>query len=517
MLDKSIEKRRVSKVLFALVDIWFARLRKMPPIHAYVYFCLVGILVLLSCWTSVEVQARTQRTRPQQVAKLQDAPAIMKLDPAGEKENRCEGRRIFMYDLPPEFNTELIGQCRYGLTSWLNFCPHAQNSGLGQHYLHSGTRLHLSDALSPGAAQSSSPSGLPPVEPLSSRTTSDDEGLGSGWYKTDPYMLELVFHTRMQKYRCLTNDSTRADALYLPYYTGVDALRYLYNSSIQKYSHGQSLAEWIEENAHREWQRFGGRDHFLVLARTSWDFYLLGNGSHTLWGTGLFQMVPHMRNLTALIMERKPWMKHEQAIPYLTSFHPSKSELRDWLERVRNTERRSLFSFAGASRSNIPRSIRNYLLDQCSTSPNCTLIDCSVLKCSHNPEPIMKTFLHSSFCLQPRGDTPTRLSAFDSMIAGCIPVFFHKDSAYSQYSWHLPEDPPSYSVFLSEQEIREGLVVEDVLNSLTAEQILRMRNAVVSIIPKLVYARENGEFVDAFEISVQNVLSRVRKMKQKLS
>ncbi|CAM6086761.1 unnamed protein product [Calypogeia fissa] len=493
----------------------------MPPIHAYVYFCLVGIIVLLSCWTSVEVQARTQRTLSQPVTIVLDAApssTILKLDPTGDgPEDPCDGRRIFMYDLPPEFNTELIGKCRYGLTNWLNFCPHAQNGGLGQHYLagpfprgsnHSGAPFPL--------AAPSLPPSLRSEQNHPSWFMSDSEGLGSGWYKTDPYMLELVFHARMQKYSCLTTDSSRADALYLPYYTGVDALRYLYNSSVLKYSHGERLAEWIKENAQREWERFGGKDHFLVLARTSWDFYLLGNGSHTLWGTGLFQNVPHMRNLTALIMERKPWMKHEQAIPYLTSFHPSESELRDWLVRVRNADRSSLFSFAGASRSNIPRSIRNYLLDQCSNSPNCTLINCSVLKCSHNPEPIMKTFLHSSFCLQPRGDTPTRRSAFDSMIAGCIPVFFHKDSAYSQYSWHLPEDPTSYSVFVSEQEVRDGLVVEDVLKSMSSEKVQRMREAIVSIIPKLVYARENGEFVDAFEISLQNVLSRVTEMKRKL-
>ncbi|BBN13696.1 xyloglucan galactosyltransferase MUR3 [Marchantia polymorpha subsp. ruderalis] len=469
----------------------------MLSIHAYVYFSLMGILILLSCWTSLEVQARTQRTRQ------------LRLHSAAESgsKDECEGRRIFMYDLPGEFNVELVQKCRYGVTSWLNFCPHAENGGLGQ--------LH-------GAWSSNAPSSYQVEQPLEATTGLAPAGgggagesgwLGSGWYKTDPYMLEIVFHSRMQKYSCLTSDAARADAFYFPYYVGVDALRYLYNSSIQKDSHGEALVEWIKENAQQEWERHGGKDHFMVLGRTSWDFYLLGNETHTQWGTGLFQL-PHLTNMTALIMEKKPWMKHEWAIPYLTSFHPSAAELEAWVARVRASRRSSLFSFAGASRSNIPQSIRNYLLDQCSESGNCTLINCAILKCSHNPEPIMKAFLHSSFCLQPRGDTPTRRSAFDSMIAGCIPVFFHNDSAYSQYMWHLPGEPATYSVFISEHDIRSGLVVEDVLSSFSLEQVLSMRETVISFIPRLIYASNNGEFEDAFEVSVRNVLSRISKLKR---
>ncbi|KAL2622461.1 hypothetical protein R1flu_002666 [Riccia fluitans] len=465
----------------------------MLSIHAYVYFSLMGILILLSCWTSLEVQARTQRMRQ------------LRLHNAESNKDECDGRRIFMYDLPPEYNSELVQKCRYEVTSWLNFCPHVENGGLGQ--------VH---GLPPTGLP---PNSLPPQDTsyvglqASSEQGGESGYLGPGWYKTDPYMLEVVFHSRMQKYPCLTADSSRADALYFPYYVGVDALRYLYNASVQRDSHGEALAAWIGNNAQEEWRRFGGKDHFMVFGRTAWDFYLLGNETHTLWGTGFFHN-PQLTNMTALIMEKKPWMPHEWAIPYLTSFHPSAAELESWISRVKKSERTSLLSFAGASRSNIPQSIRNFLLDQCSRSSNCTLINCAVLKCSHNPEPIMKAFLHSTFCLQPRGDTPTRRSAFDSMIAGCIPVFFHNDSAYSQYLWHLPGEPASYSVFISEKEIREGLVVEDVLRSLPEERIQRMRETVISNIPRLVYASNNGEFEDAFDVSVQNVLSRIARLKR---
>ncbi|KAM1034479.1 hypothetical protein PS1_038164 [Malus domestica] len=51
-------------------------------------------------------------------------------------------------------------------------------------------------------------------------------------------MLELIFHCRMLEYPCLASDPQSADAIYLPYYADIDALRYLYgldyNSSFEQ-------------------------------------------------------------------------------------------------------------------------------------------------------------------------------------------------------------------------------------------------------------------------------------------
>jgi hypothetical protein len=71
------------------------------------------------------------------------------------------------------------------------------------------------------------------------------------------------------------------------------------------------------------------------------------------------------------------------------------------------------------------------LIEQCNASARCTFTDCTGISCGKNPQVVLSAFMDADFCLQPRGDTPTRRSAFDSMIAGCIPIFFHKDSAYS--------------------------------------------------------------------------------------
>uniref|UniRef100_A0A7I4C730 Exostosin GT47 domain-containing protein n=2 Tax=Physcomitrium patens TaxID=3218 RepID=A0A7I4C730_PHYPA len=59
------------------------------------------------------------------------------------------------------------------------------------------------------------------------------------------------------------------------------------------------------------------------------------------------------------------------------------------------------------------------------------------------PAHVTKVFLTSHFCMQPPGDSPTRRSEFDSLVAGCIPVLFHPSTAYLQYPKHLPRNTTS--------------------------------------------------------------------------
>ncbi|KAL8552636.1 hypothetical protein ACS0TY_001358 [Phlomoides rotata] len=96
-----------------------------------------------------------------------------------------------------------------------------------------------------------------------------------------------------------------------------------------------------------------------------------------------------------------------------------------------------LFAGGGgfSSNPNIRRSIR--LECENATSMNatgsgysnfCEFVDCSNGICKHDPIKFMKPMLQASFCLEPPGDTPTRKSTFDSILAGCIPVFFEEIS-----------------------------------------------------------------------------------------
>lgn len=117
--------------------------------------------------------------------------------------------------------------------------------------------------------------------------------------------------------------------------------------------------------------------------------------------------------------------------------------------------------------------------------------------------------------MQPVGDSPTRRSVFDSLIAGCIPVLFHPCTAYVQYPWHLPSNESTWSVYISEDEIRAGTAnVVEVLEKIPVEVRDSMReNIVNNVIPGLIYSAPGGDvspYRDAFDITIDQLLYRVK-------
>lgn len=106
---------------------------------------------------------------------------------------------------------------------------------------------------------------------------------------------------------------------------------------------------------------------------------------------------------------------------------------------------------------------------------------------------------------------------FDSMLAGCIPVMFHPGSAYAQYIWHLPKNYSTYSVFIPEDDIRKrNISIEQRLLQIHPEQVRRMRDEVIKLIPAIVYADPRSKlnnFKDAFDIAVQSMIDKVTKLR----
>lgn len=154
------------------------------------------------------------------------------------------------------------------------------------------------------------------------------------------------------------------------------------------------------------------------------------------------------------------------------------------------------------------------MLRQCyNDSGSCRVLDCGGSRCSNGTSAILETFLDSNFCLQPRGDSFTRRSIFDCMVAGTIPVFFWKRTAYFQYEWFLPQEPDGYSVFIDRNEVKNGTSIRGVLEKISKKDIRRMRRKVIEIIPNIVYAKpsEGIEGIkDAFDLAVEGVLRRMK-------
>ena len=148
----------------------------------------------------------------------------------------------------------------------------------------------------------------------------------------------------------------------------------------------------------------------------------------------------------------------------------------------------------------------------------------SITNPCENPEKVMGLFQNSIFCLQPVGDAYTRRSTFDSILAGCIPVFFHPRTAYTQYLWYLPKNYSKYSVFISKNDIKEKRVlISERLLGVSRDQVLEMREEVIRLIPKIIYGDWSStsgiferKFEDAFDIAVKGLLERVEKARKKI-
>lgn len=385
----------------------------------------------------------------------------------------CLGHYIYVHNIPSKFNHDLLKDCQH-LNKWADMCSGIKNHGFGPKVLNLKNILSKSD-----------------------------------WYSTNQFTLELIFEKRMKRYKCLTNDSSLASAIYVPYYPGLDVSRYLWDYNPLRDVLPIELAKWLSEKP--EWKRMYGRDHFFIAGRIGWDFRR-GNDN---WGSNLM-LLPEFRNMTMLTIESTSW-SNEFAIPYPTHFHPrNRTEIIEWQKKLAKCRRKYLFSFVGAPRPNIEGSIRGAIITQC--RKKCKLLDCGGNKCE-NPIKVMRVFQRSIFCLQPQGDSFTRRSIFDSILSGCIPVFFHPFSAYAQYIWYLPKNYSKYSVFIPEDNVRNGKVsITEVLSYISDNDVKVMRKEIIGLIPKIVYG-DFGGFEgekDAFLIAVNEVIKRVNGVRKRI-
>ncbi|KAG9455282.1 hypothetical protein H6P81_008186 [Aristolochia fimbriata] len=383
----------------------------------------------------------------------------------------CEGRGVFVYDLPPKFNRDLVQQCG-NLLPWSDFCDYFTNDAMGN-----------------------------PIPEL-----------GKGWYNTHQYSLEPIFHSRILNHPCRVNNSDEAGLFYVPFYAGIDVLRWHFKINVSDEIKDEltlDLLKWLQSQ--NSWTRNSGKDHVFVLGKISWDFRRREKDA---WGTHFLEH-DQMQNPTKLLIERQPWHENDVGVPHPTQFHPhSDRDVLQWQSKLARAERRHLVSFAGGSRPDAPLNIRSVLIEQCKTSTgHCRFLDCKSGECSM-PDSVINLFAESEFCLQPPGDSPTRKSVFDSLVAGCIPVLFDPFTAYYQYPWHLPEDYTKYSVYIDQEEVRQKKV--DVVERLSQVPIAKreeMRKYIVhELMPGLVYGDSTAEFdkfEDAFSISMNNLLDRV--------
>uniref|UniRef100_A0ACD5TSR0 Uncharacterized protein n=1 Tax=Avena sativa TaxID=4498 RepID=A0ACD5TSR0_AVESA len=338
----------------------------------------------------------------------------------------------------------------------------------------------------------------------------------TGAYDTDQYMLAMIFHARMRRHECLTADPAAATAVYVPFYAGFDlALNQDNGDLTARDALSRDMVDWLVRRA--EWRAMGGRDHFLLLGRPTWDFL---RDPSTGWGNVLMTY-PAVRNMTVLTLEASPWHGNDFAVPYPSHFHPSSdAEVVAWQSRMRGLDRQWLWCFAGASRPSGKRTVRAQIIEQCGRSSRCAMLGKAAAPApgSYAPGQAMRLLESADFCLQPRGDSYTRKSTFDAILAGCIPVFFHPVSAYLQYTWYLPRDYRSYSVFIHHGDVvGRNASIEEVLAKIPPAKVAQMREEVIRLIPTVMYrdpAAKGMKFKDAVDVAVERVVDRVAKRRR---
>lgn len=418
----------------------------------------------------------------------------------------CEGKMVYIYKLPPEFNEDLVDKCGRVSDDWVPLCGNLRNHGYGPHV---PTALNDTQIIH----------GLADLEPP------------HAWFRTEQFSLELIFHEKLRRgYSCLTQDPELASAFYIPYYAALDTAFTLFDPNLSERDRlTQRLIGWLSGNS--AWVKFhGAKKHFMALGRIVWDFTREQKAAEG-WGSALLTQ-KEFSNVTRLLIEKRPWVSEEFAIPYPTSFHPSSlQDMKLWQEKLRGrmTKQRPLLtSFIGSSSRGTAwsRALRAELAKKCEQvgAGTCKEYRCGdgysgTIDCARNPEHVSALFLSSTFCLEPSGDSPTRKGIFDSLVAGCIPVFFTNSSAYTQYTWHLPQNGDLYSVYFDGEEVIHGHL--DIFSALVhiandTQRLHRMQEEIIRILPRIVYslpADNHGKdlaFQDAFDVALENVLEGSR-------
>ncbi|VFQ92042.1 unnamed protein product [Cuscuta campestris] len=393
----------------------------------------------------------------------------------------CEYGRVYVYDMPPVFNRDLIPRNLPDMDPWNWF---QINDGFGK--------------------RTGEFAGTLPVN------------AAKAWYLTNQFSLEVIFHRRVLNYRCRTTEPESAMAFYIPFYAGLAVAKHLWVDDFEKRDRlGTMMLGWLQNQTH--WRKSNGSDHFLTLGRITWDFRRLGDPEGK-WGSALLNQ-PEMEKVTRFTIERAAWDDYDVGVPYPTAFHPNtEQQLRQWQRHVLSRDRPRLFSFVGASRPNVDGDFRTHLIRYCQNHSDLSVVvDCSMAECATRPSVVEGAFLSSDFCLQPRGDSSSRRSVFDCMIAGSVRVFFWESTAYGQYRLFLPEDPESYSVFIDYEKVRSGSAsIRGILEKYSKEKIRKMREKLVETIPRLIYARKGlgSNVKDAFDVAVEAAMERIKLDKE---
>lgn len=335
---------------------------------------------------------------------------------------------------------------------------------------------------------------------------------------THQFALEVVIHYKLLHSPYRTTDPNQADMFYIPAYAGLNCLTFKEDSKL----FAKEVFEHLEKHEAKNFR--SGKPHFSTLSKIQRE-----------QGSDLCPTLKHpaTQNITFFTIEKESnpnWSKYRQiygtsviVAPYPGYVHftnyvqdISLSETKNGLHNLANSKFQllvpslsdrhvTLFLAAGTRRSN---SFRAKLLDQFKiqtnlhpakfyTTKNSTKIDQVMLitrECSHEHRiTTIPWMLKSVFCLQPPGDSPTRKSIYDSILSGCIPVFF-TNSFTVEYPFQKYIKYETFSYTIDEKLIsRYNKNVYDILKELPQKLVNDLHTNLLKVAKWFQYSLPNGD------------------------
>lgn len=350
--------------------------------------------------------------------------------------------KIFIYELPRRFNYDILECVKKDECFDLDFC------GMGQELFRTGN--------------------------VSVRNTNQ-------------FALEVILHHQLlfSPYRVL--DPTKADIFYIPAYTGLSCFCRRQTGVTNTRALTEELFHWLDLQEPYK----AGKLHMSALAKIERE-----QASERC----PLLTFPQARNIVYATIEEEADRSHKHylnltghsvvVVPYPSYGHiVSGSSQLDNSEPLLSIplEDKKVFILlaAGARRSNPfrvklmnqfdPKSRTKSSYDNFfsrSANEDTDMVFLYTQECQDDHQwTTIPWMQHSVFCLQPPGDSPTRKSFYDAIIAGCIPVLF-KDHRQVNYPFQERLDYQKFTVTLSYSDIdRKGRLVRDLLERIPKTEI----------------------------------------------
>ncbi|GAQ83707.1 Exostosin family protein [Klebsormidium nitens] len=338
-----------------------------------------------------------------------------------------------------------------------------------------------------------------------------DVVVNCSWFRTNQFSLEVLLHHRLRGHPCRVGDPSEAQLYYVPFYTGLEIKRSWGNQAAAVDRFNRVLNPLVTSPY---FQKRRGLDHFMAFGRMGMEFGFCHG------------FVTWLGNVTKLMIEAG-WNQEgfrtgrEIGVPYPTGFHPAElADVNRHRRSVRGAARDILVSYAGAvgrpygiwAQRFGTAQLRARLAHECERMRDkCRLVVCDYVQDNCSPSALHDLFMRSTFCLQPQGDSPTRRSTFDALLAGCIPIFFHTDSFQSQYEEALGVNASEVSVFIApERLVSESWSLYAELEAIDEARRKRMQSAIVDLVPRIVYGKEHvgSAWKDAVDIALEGVMEK---------